>query len=42
MKKKYNIGLLNGILYKRWKKKASIGIKNNKIIKIGKIDRKNV
>ena len=41
MKKKYNIGLLNGtICSKDGKKKASIGIKNNKIIKIGKISEK--
>ena len=39
MKKKYNIGLLNGtVCTKNGRKKASIGIKNNKIIKIGKID----
>ncbi len=39
MLKKYNIGLLNGIVCStKGKRKTSIGIKNNKIIKIGKIN----
>ncbi len=41
MKKKYNIGLLNGIICtKDGKKCASLGIKDGKIINIGKIEKK--
>ena len=41
MKKKYNIALLNGTVCTKYgRKKASVGIKNKKIIKIGKIDKK--
>ncbi len=41
MNKKYNIGLLNGIICsKDGKKEASLGINDNKITKIGKIDKK--
>ena len=40
MKKKYNIGLLNGtICSKNGQKVASLGIKDSKIIKIGKINK---
>ena len=43
MNKKYNIGLLNGtICTKDGQTLHLLGIKNNKIIKIGKIDKKNV